>query len=167
MDPHSYGYNQVTPDNEYMTGEAIVTSLIDIVANNGNFLLDIGPRGDGSIAEIMQTNLRDAGAWIRARSEAIFDTTYWSVTAGADPFRYTMTEDAFYVHHIGQPPRVLVIPDPVPLLPGDRVTALGGTASGTPVGFTWTGIGTLSLALPDVVIEGDKYIWTFKIEYVR
>lgn len=167
MDPHSYGYNHVTPDNEYMTGEAIVTSLIDIVANNGNFLLDIGPRGDGSIAEIMQTNLRDAGAWIRARGEAIFDTTYWSVTAGADPFRYTMTEYAFYIHHIGQPPRVLAIPDPVPFLPGDRVTALGGTANGTPVGFTWTGIGTLKLVLPDAVITGDKYIWTFKIEYVR
>ena len=167
MDPHSYGYNHVTPDNEYMTGEAIVTTLVDIVANNGNFLLDIGPRGDGSIPEIMQTNLRDAGAWIRGHAEAVYDTTYWPVTAGADPFRYVMTADAFYIHHTGKPSRVLAVPDPVPFLPGDRVTAVGGDADGAPVGYTWTGAGTLRLVLPESVIEGDKYIWTFKIEYVR
>lgn len=167
MDPYSYGYNHVTPDDQYMTGGEIVHTLVDIVANNGNFLLDIGPKGDGAIPAIMQTNLRDAGAWIRAHGEAIYDTTYWSVTAGADPWRYTATADAFYIHHFGKPEEVLQMADPVPFLPGDWVTAVGGAAHGTEVAATWDGPGTLRLTLPKSVVEGDKYIWTFKIEYVR
>ncbi|KAM3541185.1 hypothetical protein ARSEF1564_005876 [Beauveria bassiana] len=167
MDPYSYGYNHVTPDDQYMTGEEIVKTLIDIVANNGNFLLDIGPAGDGSIPAIMQKGLRDAGAWIRGHNEAIFNTTYWSVTAGADPLRYTATADAFYIHHVGKPGGVVDIPDPVPYLPGDRVKVVGGTADGSEIRTKWTGPGTLRLVLPDDVVEGDRYVWTFKIEYVR
>ncbi|ATY58705.1 Glycoside family 29 [Cordyceps militaris] len=166
MDPYSYGYNHVTPAAQYMTGEAIVRSLVDIVASNGNFLLDIGPRGDGAIPSIMQTNLRDAGAWIRAHAEAIFDTTYWAVTANADPFRYTATADAFYIHHVGRPASEVAVPDEVPYLPGDRVTALGGAADGTALGVRWQGLGTLTLELPQSVVDGDRYVWTFKIEYV-
>lgn len=165
MDPHSYGYNKVTPDDEYLTGHDIVKSLIDIVSNNGNFLLDIGPDGEGAIPQIMQKGLLDAGKWIKAHSESIFNTRYWPTTAGKDPFRYTTTSDAFYIHYVATPPKDLAIPDPVPFLPGDKVTVLGGSKNGSPVKTTWDGIGKLTLHLTDDIIAGDEYVWTFKIEY--
>lgn len=165
MDPRSYGYNQATPDDAYLTGEGIVTRLVDIVANNGNFLLDIGPRGDGSIPEIMQQNLRDAGSWINDRPESIFNTTYWTATAGKEKFRYTTSPSAFYIHHTGTPPMELAIKDPIPYLPGDKITVLGGSEDGAEVPATWTSIGTLKLQLTDKMLAGDKYVWTFKIEY--
>ena len=165
MDPHSYGYNKVTPDDEYMTGHEIVKSLIDIVSNNGNFLLDIGPDGEGAIPEIMQKGLLDAGKWIKAHEESIFNTKYWPTTAGKDPFRYTTTDKAFYIHYTEKPPKELRIADPLPFLPGDRVTVVGGSMDGAPVKTTWDGIGSLTLYLSDDIISADEYVWTFKIEY--
>ena len=165
MDPHSYGYNYMTPDSEYMTGEEIVTSLVDVVSKNGNLLLDIGPEHNGTIREIMKTNLLDAGQWIQAHNESIWGTRYWSTDAGSDPFRYTTTNDAFYIHYIGPPPSTVNVTDPVPYLPGDTVTVVGGLLNGTAVPVTWNGIGTLSLSLNPEIIAADKYVWTFKIGY--
>ncbi|GJN69894.1 alpha-L-fucosidase [Purpureocillium lilacinum] len=165
MDPHSYGYNYQTPDDKYLTGENITRTLVDIVSKNGNFLLDIGPAHDGSIPEIMQKGLRDAGRWIKGHGEAIFDTRYWKVTPGVDPLRYTTTRDAFYIHHLGAPSVSLSIPDPVPYLPGDKVTVVGGKQHGKSVPVSWDGIGKLTLKLSDEVIKGDEYVWAFKIEY--
>lgn len=49
MDPFSYGYNRATPDEEYLTAQGIVTTLVDIVSKNGNFLLDVGPQANGRL----------------------------------------------------------------------------------------------------------------------
>ncbi|UNI15413.1 Alpha-L-fucosidase [Purpureocillium takamizusanense] len=165
MDPHSYGYNYQTPDDKYLTGENITRTLVDIVSKNGNFLLDIGPAHDGSIPEIMQKGLRDAGRWIKGHGEAIFNTRYWKVTPGLDPLRYTTTSDAFYIHHLGAPPASLSISEPVPYLPGDKVTVVGGSQHGKKVPVSWDGIGKLTLKLGDEIVKGDEYVWTFKIEY--
>lgn len=165
MDPHSYGYNYQTPDSEYLTGEQIVKTLVDMVSKNGNFLLDIGPTHNGSVPNIMQTNLRDAGKWIKSHGESIFKTRYWPVTAGKDPLRYTTTMDSFYIHHIGAPSQTLTISDPVPYLPGDKVTVVGGKHNGKSVPISWDGIGKLTLKLSDDILSGDEYVWTFKIRY--
>ena len=153
------------PDNKYRDASWIVTSLVDIVSKNGNFLLNIGPRHDGSIPEIMQQNLIDAGQWIKAHRESIFGTRYWSVKPGDDPFRYTTTNDAFYIHHIGTPPATINIMDPVPYLPGDAVTVVGGSKDGTAVSAARNGVGALQLNLASDIISADKYVWTFKIGY--
>ena len=165
MDPDSFGYNYQTPDGQYLTANGTVQALVDIVSKNGNFLLDIDPRNDGTIADVMVQGLTEAGSWIEAHAESIFKTRYWSVTPGLGSFRYTTTKDAFYIHYLTTPGTTVDIPDKVPYLPGDTVTVLGGSMRGSRVMVTEREDGTISLGLSSAQVMADKYVWTFKLTY--
>ena len=164
MDPFSYGYNRATPVSEYLNASSIVTSLVDIVSKNGNFLLDVGPMADGTIVEVEQRNLREAGIWIHDHAEAIFNTTYWFVTPEDGDVRFTTTADAFYMSCISKPGKTLDVASPVPWLEGDKVTVVGGNMSGSVVPSERYGEG-VRLNLSQKVIDSDQYAWVFKIKY--
>lgn len=165
LDPRSYGYNRQTPDDAYMTTEEVVHSLVDIVSKNGNFLLDIGPRADGTIPEIMQTRLRETGAWLAVNGESIHATTYWSrMPQLGDDLRFTVRPDeAFYIHSLTRPGTRLTVEAPVPVRPGDKVTMLG---HGRPL--TWTlSNGALVIEVPEAARRAGRHVWVFKIDWRR
>lgn len=66
---------------EYRTAEEILRLLIEAVSKNGNMLLNIGPRGDGSIPETDQKILRGIGAWLKVNGEAVYHSRVWRVSA--------------------------------------------------------------------------------------
>ncbi|KAG8840554.1 hypothetical protein FRC20_005557, partial [Serendipita sp. 405] len=59
IDPYSYGYNRQTRDEDYRSAEAIIHSLVDIVSKNGNYLLNLGPTGEGEIIPAMVERLME------------------------------------------------------------------------------------------------------------
>lgn len=179
MDPYSYGFNRATPADAYMDAAAIVYALVDIVAKNGNLLLDIGPRADGSVVDAEAANLRAAGVWIRGHAEALFNTTYWFVQtewredgtrkrAGVD-VRFTQTDDAFYAIFLKTAPQpsdddgyVLIDAD-VPVQRGDVVSLLGVPGAEN---LAWQRRGSrFAVEVAADVLAKDQYGWVFKIAY--
>lgn len=166
MDPYSYGYNRATPESAYLEPQGIVTSLVDIVAKNGNFLLDIGPTANGSIIEVEQRNLRAAGSWIKDHAEAIFNTTYWFIAPEeGQAVRFTQNADAFYILTLYPPNGTLVLDSPVPYVQGDEVTVVGGEMAGSVVPSRLMGNGSLELTVSEEVKMADQYAWVFKIDF--
>ncbi|KAF2179763.1 glycoside hydrolase family 29 protein [Zopfia rhizophila CBS 207.26] len=170
MDPFSYGYNRATPDSEYMNASTIITTLVDMASKNGNLLLNIGPRADGSIPQVEVDNLREAGKWIGRNGEAIFNTTFWFRKGGVRgegvDVRFTQTEDAFYILSLERPVGgMLVVEAPVPILNGDRISLLGGGSAGEDL--RWGMVErVLTIEVQDSILDEMEYCWVFKVEYL-
>jgi alpha-L-fucosidase len=115
----SWGYIN---DDTFKSPEFIVHQLIDIVSKNGNLLLNIGPRSDGTIPDEVQRVLLDVGAWLNMNGEAIYGTRPWrvygegptKVAAGSfhdtdttnykpEDFRFTTKGDSLYVIGLAWP----------------------------------------------------------------
>jgi alpha-L-fucosidase len=65
--------------NRYKTAKTVIQMLCDIVSKNGDLLLNIPVRGDGSIDDKEQAVLEGIGAWMDVNKECIFDTRPWKV----------------------------------------------------------------------------------------
>ncbi|MDR0535632.1 MAG: alpha-L-fucosidase [Puniceicoccales bacterium] len=55
----------------------IIHSLVDIVSKNGNLLLNIGPKADGTITEAQKNVLLEIGEWLKINGDAIYGTRPW------------------------------------------------------------------------------------------
>jgi alpha-L-fucosidase len=63
----------------YKTPNHVVDMLVDIVSKNGNLLLNIPQRPDGTLDDECHYLLQSVGAWMRVNGEGIYGTRPWKV----------------------------------------------------------------------------------------
>jgi len=120
----SWGY---AAGNTFKSAQYVITNLIDIVSKNGNLLLNIGPRPDGTITEEETQTLLGTGKWLDINGEAIYGTRPWKlwgegptesasgsfadqkIPFNAKDIRFTTKGDTLYAIALGLPKELTAI----------------------------------------------------------
>lgn len=115
-----------TQDQTYRSATDLVETLVEIVAKNGQMLLNLTPRADGTFPDPMVESLRGVGDWIDVNGEAIFETRPWETWNDGDSVRYTRSKDGstLYAIVLGWPEGEQPLPS-VPTGSGGTVELLG------------------------------------------
>jgi alpha-L-fucosidase len=69
----TWGYSD--HDSNWKTNEVLIRNLIDIASKGGNYLLNIGPKADGSVPSQSVDAMAAIGKWMSANGESIYGTT--------------------------------------------------------------------------------------------
>ncbi|MGN6643243.1 MAG: alpha-L-fucosidase, partial [Verrucomicrobiota bacterium] len=76
----SWHYNEnIFAKHGYKTAAEVIPMLVDIVSKNGNLMLSVPVRGDGTIDDDEVNILQAVGAWLKVNGEAIYATRPWKV----------------------------------------------------------------------------------------
>jgi alpha-L-fucosidase len=68
----TWGYKSYA--NNWKSTETLVRNLVDIASKGGNYLLNVGPKADGTFPQESIDLLKGMGAWLKINGEAIYDT---------------------------------------------------------------------------------------------
>jgi len=117
----TWGYSE--HDHDWKSSEVIIRQLIDVVSRGGNYLLNIGPKGDGTIPEPSLKIMTDVGKWMEVNGEAIYGTTQSPIGEPDFDGRITTKGDIYYLHLFSRPDSGTI---QVPF-PANKATLLEGS----------------------------------------
>ena len=66
-------------DDTYKTAQAVIQTLVDVVSKNGNLLLSVPVKGDGTIDSLEYKVVCEVGTWLKANGESIYGTRPWVI----------------------------------------------------------------------------------------
>ena len=169
---------------ENKTPEQIVHDLVDIVSKNGNMLLNIGPKADGTITDEQKNVLLSIGRWLKVNGEAIYGTRCWKrfgegdavVTKGSfsdnaaaeytsRDLRFTTKGNDFYVIALNWDADHVLVKSLTPEVIADaRIKGITMLGSGEKIRWEQTDEG-LRIDFPSQ--KPCDYAYTFKIVFDR
>ena len=119
----TWAYNK--NDREFKSSTQLIRTLVEVASRGGNFLLNVGPKPDGTIQPEFQERLRAIGRWMDLNGDSIYGTTYGPVQ-GAKAFRTTAKERAIFVHIFDWPGTELeVVSESLPKFASASLLATG------------------------------------------
>lgn len=157
----SWSYNPA--DNDYKSPRSLVHTLCEVVGRGGNLLLNISPRGDGSLPPEQEERLDHVGAWVARNGESVL-----GVDAGLASWQHygpsTRRGTRVYVHLLAKPYESVTVRG-VKVRQIERITELSSgreltftTRTGIIEGFGPDPEGEVTIAVPADVIDDDATV---------
>ena len=136
-------------NTEFWPVEYLIGALMDIVSKNGNLLLNVGPKPDGTLRQEEVRVLKEIGKWIQTNGEAVYGTTPWRTFGegemikisddgkagkhkmGPDCVRFTAKDGVLYATCFGWPEsgtftiKSITVQNPVGTAGIESITMLG------------------------------------------
>ena len=157
----SFGYNRNEEPQDYNTSEQLIRMLVDIVSRGGNLLLNIGPRSDGTIPEIMINRLEDIGHWLEKNGEAIYKTTVNRKISSGN-VKFTLSKNKRYLYaFVNQIPKQKFVIKGITGVGGEQIVHLGKRRK-----LNWRNVrGDLEIDIPKKLypVFGNDPVHVFKI----
>ncbi len=114
------------PDDHYKSVTTIVHNLIKIRAKGGNYLLNVGPKADGSLPDAQVRILHELGRWMDRNAEAIHGTRPWKTSREGDIwFVSNKKKDTIYVMLLKWPDAPQVTMEALSGVSVERISMLG------------------------------------------
>ncbi|MFA6548866.1 MAG: alpha-L-fucosidase [Candidatus Margulisiibacteriota bacterium] len=174
---YSFGYNkqEETDQSHVLSAEALVKMLSDIVSKNGNLLLAITPKANGTIPTWQVTRVQALGNWLSKNGTSIYATRPWvtpegfaEVSAGSTfEVRYTRSKDnsLLYVILMTNPKSqdvILTDRQFLGLAAGTTITVLNGSS---PFTAAWQAVSSGTLVKLSALsgMPNDDFPLAFKI----
>ncbi len=119
----SWGYRK---DEDYFTPKYLIQAIDNIMAKGGNYLLNVGPKADGTMPEEGKNILRPIGEWYHKIRESFFQTELVSrrnenpnicLPVKNPNVLLTRKDNTLYVHLVKDPPSNSVTLDPINIQP--------------------------------------------------
>lgn len=107
---HSWGYH--AKDYNWKSSAEMLTYLVHNVSKGGNYLLNIGPKADGTFPVMAIRRLREMGAWILANGEGIYNTAPVKMEADKNVYlTQKMIDNKKYIYaFITKPQKEITLP---------------------------------------------------------
>lgn len=129
---NSWGYNK--DDKNFKSVKDLVQYLVKAAGNDANFLLNIGPKPDGTIQDEFKERLAGMGAWMKKNGDSIYGTRggpiapqSWGVT--------THKGDTIYLHVMSDTDTVIALPPVKGKITGMKLLSGGAVEyQSTPMG---------------------------------
>jgi len=104
----NYSWAYVPSDTAFKSTYEILRTLIEVVSRGGNLLLNIGPRGDGSLAPEEKEIMVELGKWMAVNAKSVI-----GVEPGLEPWQFygpsTKKDNFVYLHQMATPSESVVV----------------------------------------------------------
>ena len=154
----SFGYLE---GDRYKSIEDVMHEMIEVISRNGNFLVNIGPKADGTIPEPQVERLRAMGTWLKINGAAIYGSRYWKVCDQENEhLAFTTKGKNLYAIKLAKPTKPFTI-DATAEWSADTVKSV--KLLGSPGDVQWQMTPAGLHIKPPAQLGTSNYAWSFEI----